>query len=81
MNSAPAELLHPLTYAALQLSWRRPSGSARAMAQEDATTGAGATPKKTPACSNASVGIAFLKNLGVFQRKSRLTRQDGVKRR
>jgi hypothetical protein len=50
MNSAPAELLHPLTYAALQLSWRRPSGSARAMAQEDFDYGSRRDTKK-----NASV--------------------------
>jgi len=50
MNSAPAELLHPLTYAALQLSWLRPSGSARAKAQEIVDYGSRREAKK-----NASV--------------------------
>jgi hypothetical protein len=62
MNSAPAELLHPLTYAALQPNWLYASyGEVAAIAKKNAG-------------QKASVGILCKKEQSFFQRKSRLAR-------
>jgi hypothetical protein len=69
MNSAPAELLHLLAYAALQPSLATPHCSrAAAIGQKNAG-------------NNAGVGILFQKAQPIFQRKRRLTRQDQAQRR
>jgi hypothetical protein len=68
MNSAPAELLHPLTYAALQPNWLH--------AWYDRT----AAIAKKNASHKASVGILCKKEQTFFQRKSRLPRLNRVKR-
>jgi len=51
MNSAPAELLHPLTYAALQLSWLRLCSAVA----EPGGTRLRATTKKNASGLHASV--------------------------
>jgi hypothetical protein len=66
MNSAPAELLHLLTYAALQ-----PSLAALGSRQRRGTS-------QKNAGNKAGVGIFFKKLQTIFQRKSRLTRQARV---
>jgi hypothetical protein len=68
MNSAPAELLHPLTYAALQPNWLyAPYAGTTAIAKKNAG-------------HQASVGILCKKEQTFFQRKSRLPRLNRVER-
>jgi len=80
MNSAPAELLHPLMHAALQPHLTacapcppllRIGGKHCALARR--------SQKNTG--TRAGVGILFLGNQPVFQRKSRLARRGRGKRR
>src|ERR1700730_18108709 len=69
MNSAPAELLHLLVYAALQPYWLHlVCSKAAAIAKKNAG-------------NHASVGILFQKSQAIFRRKTRLTRQNRVQRR
>jgi hypothetical protein len=69
MNSAPAELLHPLTYAALQPSLTSPS-----------RTRTSAAVKKN-AGNRAGIGNSQCNGNPVFQRKRRHTRHGQVQRR
>jgi len=68
MNSAPAELLHPLTYAALQPNSRYVFAASAAI------------DRLNNASHPAGIGNLFLKEQTFFQRKNRLTRLNRIKR-
>jgi hypothetical protein len=66
MNSAPAELLHPLNYAALQPYWLRQRYEPLAIAKKNASCYAG-------------VGILFRKDQTFFKKKAALPNNVGIR--